>query len=80
MIQDDHLPNMATLHMSQTREIPTELRIKNRRKRYLESHPEYFGTSLELAGKYDMNQKRPIPTVFPSSLTPGMLIVQLTIM
>jgi len=24
--------------------------IKNRRKRYLDTHPEYFGPSLELAG------------------------------
>ena len=27
-----------------------ELRVKNRRKRYLDIHPEYFSSSLELAG------------------------------
>ena len=26
------------------------IRIKNRRKRYLDHHPDYFGPSLELAG------------------------------
>lgn len=26
------------------------IQIKNRRKRYLDTHPEYFGASLELAG------------------------------
>lgn len=32
--------------------IPQQIRIKNRRKRYLEAHPEYFGPSLESAGMY----------------------------
>lgn len=26
------------------------IRIKNRRKRYLDTHPDYFSPSLELAG------------------------------
>ena len=26
------------------------IRVKNRRKRYLDLHPEYFGPQLELAG------------------------------
>jgi hypothetical protein len=26
------------------------MKIKNRRKRYLDLHPEYFGPQLELAG------------------------------
>ena len=26
------------------------IRVKNRRKRYLDVHPEYFGANLELAG------------------------------
>ena len=26
------------------------VRVKNRRKRYLDLHPEYFGPQLELAG------------------------------
>lgn len=27
-----------------------ETRVKNRRKRYLDMHPEYFSADLELAG------------------------------
>lgn len=30
--------------------IPESIRVKNRRKRYLDMHPEYFGSDLELAG------------------------------
>ena len=30
--------------------LPDSIRIKNRRKRYLDLHPEYFGSDLELAG------------------------------
>jgi hypothetical protein len=30
--------------------LPESIRIKNRRKRYLDMHPEYFGSDLELAG------------------------------
>ncbi|EXJ91323.1 hypothetical protein A1O1_04435 [Capronia coronata CBS 617.96] len=30
-------------------QVPDRIRIKNRRKRYLELHPEYFGSHLELA-------------------------------
>jgi hypothetical protein len=30
--------------------VPESIRIKNRRKRYLDMHPEYFGSDLELAG------------------------------
>lgn len=29
---------------------PDRIRVKNRRKRYLDLHPEYFGPELELAG------------------------------
>lgn len=29
------------------------VRIKNRRKRYLDLHPEYYGPQLELAGVTD---------------------------
>jgi len=28
-----------------------EMRAKNRRKRYLDTHPEYFSADLELAGR-----------------------------
>lgn len=31
---------------------PASVQIKNRRKRYLDTHPEYFGSDLELAGMY----------------------------
>lgn len=27
-----------------------EMQVKNRRKRYLDAHPEYFSADLELAG------------------------------
>ncbi|EXJ72211.1 uncharacterized protein A1O5_04715 [Cladophialophora psammophila CBS 110553] len=30
-------------------QVPDRIRIKNRRKRYLDTHPEYFGPQLELA-------------------------------
>lgn len=38
---------------------PTErFRIKNRRKRYLDIHPEYFQSAdIELAGKYNLFPK-----------------------
>jgi hypothetical protein len=29
---------------------PDGIRVKNRRKRYLDMHPEYFSPALELAG------------------------------
>ena len=31
-------------------EVLQRIRIKNRRKRYLDTHPDYFSPSLELAG------------------------------
>ena len=41
-------------HMASPRQRSAEtiarIRIKNRRKRYLDLHPEYFSSSLELAG------------------------------
>jgi hypothetical protein len=30
--------------------VPSRIRVKNRRKRYLDLHPDYFGPQLELAG------------------------------
>lgn len=35
--------------LQQDRSIPNHIRVKNRRKRYLDTHPEYFNSSLELA-------------------------------
>ena len=29
---------------------PASLKVKNRRKRYLDKHPEYFSADLEMAG------------------------------
>ncbi|KAK5090688.1 hypothetical protein LTR05_000863 [Lithohypha guttulata] len=46
---DDQLPSISTIRVNQHSTIPPQLRIKNRRKRYLERHPDYFGFSLELA-------------------------------
>ena len=31
-------------------QVPDRVRIKNRRKKYLDTHPDYFGPQLELAG------------------------------
>jgi hypothetical protein len=36
--------------LSQEDEAPSRVRVKNRRKTYLDKHPEYFGPQLELAG------------------------------
>lgn len=47
LILDDHLPRINNLRM--TREMPQDIRIRNRRKRYLETHPEYFSPDLESA-------------------------------
>ena len=30
--------------------LPASIQVKNRRKRYLDTHPEYFSSGLELAG------------------------------
>ena len=43
-MSDTSVVQAPVQEMSQT------VRIKNRRKRYLETHPEYFGPHLELAG------------------------------
>jgi hypothetical protein len=50
----------ATANEKQTEQLPDEpqraahppssVQVKNRRKRYLDTHPEYFGPDLELAG------------------------------
>jgi len=53
LILDDHLPQIDALRMSTStstsRPIPRATRIRNRRKRYLEAHPEYFSPDLESA-------------------------------
>jgi len=51
LIQDDNLPDIAAIRMAPGPEVPQHIRVKNRRKRYLDLHPEYFGPSLELAGR-----------------------------
>lgn len=35
---------------STSTQLSAETRVKNRRKRYLDMHPEYFSADLELAG------------------------------
>lgn len=47
-IADDSVETEA-IKPQQQDHIPHEIRIKNRRKRWLDTHPEYFGPSLELA-------------------------------
>ncbi|KAI1613830.1 coiled-coil domain-containing protein-domain-containing protein [Exophiala viscosa] len=39
----------ASASASSEPQVPDRVRIKNRRKRYLDTHPEYFGPQLELA-------------------------------
>lgn len=39
-----------TAHPAAEKDVPDPVRIRNRRKRYLDLHPEYFGPQLELAG------------------------------
>lgn len=36
-------------HLEDKQPVPNHIRIKNRRKRYLDLHPDYFNSSLELA-------------------------------
>lgn len=45
-------PALENLKMTEnnTSETPKLVRVKNRRKRYLDTHPEYFSPALELAG------------------------------
>jgi hypothetical protein len=45
------LPNSSgATAPSEAADVPARVRIKNRRKTYLDRHPEYFGPQLELAG------------------------------
>lgn len=50
MIQDDHLPRTSNMRVARSAAEIERIKIKNRRKRYLDLHPEYFGPDLELAG------------------------------
>lgn len=34
---------------------PASIQVKNRRKRYLEKHPEYFSADLEMAGPHALS-------------------------
>jgi hypothetical protein len=43
---ENHVQRRASQASSRT---PERIRVKNRRKRYLDTHPDYFGASLELA-------------------------------
>jgi hypothetical protein len=46
-VSEERVPSMAA---DRALPVPDSIRIKNRRKRYLDMHPEYFGSDLELAG------------------------------
>lgn len=46
-VDEKHVPRSA---VDGSLPVPESIRIKNRRKRYLDLHPEYFGSDLELAG------------------------------
>lgn len=48
-MDDEAFPSaMSSMDISAS-QMPRTLRVRNRRKRYLESHPDYFGSSLESA-------------------------------
>lgn len=49
--ETEYLSTMAKERLTRLRDVPHQIRVKNRRKRYLELHPEYFGPQLELAGR-----------------------------
>ncbi|TID27053.1 hypothetical protein E2P81_ATG01508 [Venturia nashicola] len=42
-------PEDSPAHQEDKQSVPNHIRIKNRRKRYLDLHPDYFNSSLELA-------------------------------
>jgi hypothetical protein len=46
-MSEERIPHAAANRSSP---LPDPIRVKNRRKRYLDIHPEYFGSDLELAG------------------------------
>lgn len=50
--QDPTSTNTESTMTPSEGQVPDRIRIKNRRKRYLDLHPEYFGPQLELAGMY----------------------------
>ena len=43
-------PFIMAAPRSRSPEALARIRVKNRRKRYLDTHPEYFSSNLELAG------------------------------
>lgn len=47
------LATPAPASASADSQVPDRIRTKNRRKRYLDIHPDYFGPQLELAGVTD---------------------------
>ena len=47
-----HLKSDAAKAYSAPKYPPSSVQVKNRRKRYLEAHPEYFSPDLELAGPH----------------------------
>lgn len=49
--ESEYLSVIAKEKMTSRGNTPDHIRVKNRRKKYLELHPEYFGPQLELAGR-----------------------------
>ena len=47
-METDHQEDSVST--SKPKQLSVETRVKNRRKRYLDLHPEYFSADLELAG------------------------------
>ena len=47
-METDHQED--SMSTSKPKQLSVETRVKNRRKRYLDLHPEYFSADLELAG------------------------------
>lgn len=51
LIHDDDLQRMEKMRITNDRARSETTRVRNRRKRYLDTHPEYLSSDLELAGR-----------------------------
>jgi len=58
-VQNDQLSIGEDAKAPSLSAIPRATQIKNRRKRYLDLHPEYFSADLELAGPRALSHHLP---------------------
>lgn len=50
-VGDKALSDGSDVMKASAGDVPDKVRVKNRRKRYLDTNPSYFGPQLELAGR-----------------------------